>query len=279
MSQQLQNIIEAQSPSIYIFDSEKKGNITTIMVWVHGNELSWPNAIIEIIKTLKIQSWKVFIIFANLKALQQNVRQTEKNMNRSFVQSNTGTTYEDKRAREIMKILEKSDYLLDIHNTLNIENSIPFLISEHPELWKYFDVEKIVSGFDELHPGGSDGYMNEIWKIWLCLESGSIYDPKWPEIAKKWILNFLKYTKNIVGIPETFSNQEYIKFDTIYKNKTLDFKFTKTFEDFEKIEKWQIIWYDGNTEIFSDRDGYIIFTYIPKYIGDEVFCLGTWIEK
>ncbi len=194
-------------------------------------------------------------------------------MNRSFIKDNNGNTYEDERAREIMKILDKSDYLLDIHNTLNEENSVPFLISEYPELWKYFDVEKIISGFDELHPGWSDSYMNSIGKIWLCLESGSIYDPKWQEIAKKGITNFLKYTKNTSWEAETYKNQEFIRFDTIYKNRTLDFKFEKEFLDFEKIQKWQVIWYDGWKKVISDRDWYIVFTYVPKNIWDEVFCL------
>ncbi len=271
----LQNIIQWEEPSIYTFDSWNSWNITTIMAWVHGNELSWPNAMMDILQDIEIISWKVFAVIANLKALGQGVRETEKNMNRCFIKNNTWTTYEDKRARKIMKILDKTDYLLDIHNTLNEKNSIPFLISEYKELWKYFDVEKVISGFDELHPGWSDSYMNSIWKVWLCLESGSIYDPKWPEIAKKGIINFLKFTKNISWEAETYENQEFIRFDTIYKNRTLDLKFEKQFLDFEKVKKWQIIWYDGGKKLISDRDWYIIFTYNPKNIGDEVFCLGN----
>lgn len=274
MKSQLKDIIYENSPSIYTFDSWKKWNTTMIMVWVHGNELAWPNAVLEIMKNIQVETWKLYFIFANLEALKKNVRQTEKNMNRSFVKNNSWITYEDKRANEIMEILNHSDYLLDVHNTLNEKNSIPFLISEYPELWKYFDVKKIVSWFDTLHPGGSDGYMNSIWKVWLCLESGNIYDEKWPKIAKNGILNFLKYTRNIAWKPKIFSNQEYIDFDKIYKNKTLNFVFAKEFKEFEKIKKGQVIWYDNGKEVLSDRNGYIVFTYIPKNIGDEVFCLG-----
>jgi hypothetical protein len=32
-------------------------------------------------------------------------------------------------------------------------------------------------------------------------------------------------------------NQEYIRFDYIYKNKTKDFRFKKDFSDFEKIQE------------------------------------------
>jgi len=41
-------------------------------------------------------------------------------MNRCFLENNNGETYEDNRTREIIPYLQESDYLLDVHNTLNI---------------------------------------------------------------------------------------------------------------------------------------------------------------
>jgi hypothetical protein len=147
------------------------------------------------------------------------------------------------------------------------------LISEYSDLWKYFDVDLIVSWFDNLHPWWSDWFMNNLWKVWLCLESGSIYDEKWYDIAKNGIINFLKYTKNISWKPKIKEKQEFINFDSIYKNKSLDFKFAKQFNDFEKIEKWQLIAIDWGEKIYSDRNWYIVFTYIPQNLWEECFCL------
>lgn len=260
--------------SIIEIDSNIPWKTTTIMVWVHGNELSWVNALLEILSYIKIIKWKVYFIFANLKALEVWKRFFEKNMNRCFLENNNWNTFEDKRVKEIIPYLQKSDYLLDVHNTLNKWNSIPFLISEHKELWKFFDVVFVISWFDELHPGWSDSYMNNIWKIWLCLESGSIYDKKWPEIAKNGIINFLRFTWNTEWNPILKQKQEFIKFDKIYKNDTLNFRFKKEFLDFEKVTLGQIIAYDWEKEILSDRDWFIVFTYIPKNIWDECFCLG-----
>jgi succinylglutamate desuccinylase len=87
----------------------------------------------------------VYFVYANLKAMELNKRFYEKNMNRCFLKNNNGNTYEDKRVSEIMNILDRSDYLLDIHNTIGEKNSIPFLISEYKEFGKYFDVDYIVS--------------------------------------------------------------------------------------------------------------------------------------
>lgn len=270
-------MIIKKKDSIIEFDSNNPWNITTIMAWVHGNELSWINAIFEIIKDIKVISWKVYFIFANLKAIEIAERQYEKNMNRCFFEEKMWATYEDNRVQEIIPYLKESDYLLDIHNTLNTKNSIPFLISEYKELWDIFDVNLIISWFDKLHPWWSDGFMNKIWKVWICLESWSIYDKKWPKIAKDGIINFLKYTWNIDWKYTIKKNKTFINFDKIYKNESLNFKFVKDFLDFEKISLWQVIAYDGDKKITSDRDWYIMFTYNPKNIQDECFCLGKEI--
>jgi len=170
--------------------------------------------------------------------------------------------------------LQESEYLLDVHNTLNTQNSIPFLICEYPNLTEYFDVDEVVCGLDVLHPWGSDGYMNSIWKVGLCLESGSIFDPKWPEIAKNWILNFLKFTGNIWGAPILRDGQELVELDYIYKNTTLDFHFSKKFLDFEKVPAGFVIAYDGEEEVKFDEERVILFTVEGNSIGEECFCVG-----
>lgn len=264
--------------SIIEIDSWISWKTTVIMSWVHGNELSWVKVMIELIPKIQVIKWKVIFIFANLKALNINKREYQKNMNRCFLESNNWNTYEDKRSMEIMKILDTSDYLLDIHNTINKENSIAFLISEYNFLWEYFDVNFSVKWFDDLHPWWTDSYMNKIWKIWLCLESGSIYDKKSNDRANKWILNFLKYTWNIQWKPIKYNKKEFISFYKIYKNKNKDFRFFKKFKDFEKIKKWQLICYDGWINIISEVDWYILFPYIPNKVWDECFCLWKYCK-
>lgn len=264
--------------SIIEIDSWKNWKTTVIMSWVHGNELSWVQIMTQLIPKVQVIKWKVIFIFANLKALNLNKRSYQKNMNRCFLKYNNWDSYEDKRSTEIMKYLDKSDYLLDLHNTINEENSIPFLISEYNDLWKYFDVNFSIKWFDELHPWWSDSYMNKLWKIWLCLESGSIYDKKSIDRAKKWIINFLKYTWNIQWKPMQYRKKEFISFNKIYKNQTMDFKFIKKFKDFEKIEKLQIIAYDGWVSVVSKNDSYILFPYKPNQVWDECFCLWKKIK-
>jgi len=84
----LQKIIRWELPSIIECNSNVAGATTTVMVWVHGNELSQVNAVIEMLWDFKIISGKVYFIFANLQAQRINQRFFKKNMNRCFHLSN-----------------------------------------------------------------------------------------------------------------------------------------------------------------------------------------------
>ena len=269
-------MIIKKEKSIIEIDSWLPWKTTVIMSWVHGNELSWIKVMNSLIPNIKIIKWKVIFIFANLRAIELWKREYKKNMNRCFLKENNWMLYEDIRAREIIRYLDKADFLLDLHNTLNKENSIPFIISEYDNLSELFDVSFSIKWFDKLHPWWSDWYMNNIWKVWLCLESGSIYDDNSCKIVKKSIINFLKYTKNISWKPKFYNDKKYIKFNKIYKNKTNNFIFTKKFRDFEQISKWDILAFDWNETIETNSDYYMLFPYVPKNIWDECFCL--WKE-
>jgi hypothetical protein len=50
-----------------------------------------------------------------------------------------------------MKYLDKSDYLLDIHNTTSYNSSLEILITINTEYAKYFNIEKIVTNIDDIH--------------------------------------------------------------------------------------------------------------------------------
>ena len=262
-------------PNIWKLDSWKPWMIVTLMAWIHGNEKSGQVVLSWFIQSIAIHSWVVYVIpFANPRAIQANVRQTEKNMNRVFHGIPEWTSYEDMRAQELLPILRQSDILLDVHNTLNTENSLPFLISEHPEWDQYFPVDTVVSWLDTLHPGGSDGYMNSIGKIGLCIESRSIHFDDEGKIARESILNFLKATGNIEGDPEIYAWQQKYHLDTIVKSETDTIRFVKKWLDFEPVKYDELIAYDGEREIRAPYDGVIVFTYETKKRWEEVCVFG-----
>lgn len=82
---------------------------------VHGN---------EIMPTLALASIGVPQIVANPRALARGVRLTESDLNASFGKS--GNTYEEKRARELDKIMDSETEVVDFHS-FSVESE-PFAI-------------------------------------------------------------------------------------------------------------------------------------------------------
>lgn len=56
-------------------------------------------------------------VIGNPKALKQNIRFVEKDLNRSAPGSQTSVYYEERRAYEILNIAKNYDYIFDIHGT------------------------------------------------------------------------------------------------------------------------------------------------------------------
>lgn len=264
--------------SIVKITSKNPWKITVIMTWVHGNERSGIDAFKKIIPTIKITSWTVYFVLANLNAIEQNVRFTEKNLNRCFKKRIIGNTYEENRAREIRKILNKADCLLDVHNTFNEINGA-CLIGENPELTQYFPIKRFLSWIDAIEKWWSDGYMYNRWKIGICLECGCLSDSNWSTIAEQSILNFLKVTWNIHWTPEILQkNPVHIKCYKMYKSKTNNFKLIKVFKDFEDIKKWEIIGYDWDKKILAPRDWLVLFAHDTDAIGKEMFLFTVYAD-
>lgn len=243
-----------------------------LMAGVHGNEHSGIVALQRLIdEKFTLLKWKLTIVFANLAAIEQNIRFVDVNMNRCFGKQ-LWTTKEEERIQDILSYFHEADILLDLHNTIQLSSS-PFLITEHKEYVSVFDCEYVVSGLDKLHPWWSDGYMNSLWKIGLCLECGSISDDKdqTSDYAYRMVVNFLRYLNMIEWPSISYLPAQLIMTDTIYISKYEEFTLTKEFGEFEFCRKDQIIGYDWLNVVAAPYDGYIVFARSTKNKWTECF--------
>ena len=254
------------SNNIFTFVGKQPGPTVTIMGGVHGNEPSGVIAIAKLLPNFSIARGKVHLIIANLRAIEQNVRETDMNMNRAFKDESLFAdrrqleSYERKRALEIMPYLDESEALLDIHSSSS-EKSTPFSICEPHS----FDIVsrlpfQIVShGWDVIHPGGTDYYMNKKGGRGICIECGYHLDKDGPAMAENSIQAFLILMGLIDGdIPPKTPNQKIIYAHDIYHTKT-NFKIARKFGDFEEIKKGEVIGVDGEIEVRALEDTVIIF--------------------
>ena len=83
---------------------------------VHGDEKIGVEAINKIQKTKLSEKFDSLI--ANQKALAQNKRFIDSDLNRIFP-GNVNGNYEEKRAKEITKIAKNYDFVIDLHGTIS----------------------------------------------------------------------------------------------------------------------------------------------------------------
>jgi succinylglutamate desuccinylase len=258
---------------------ETEGNTSIILAGVHGNEVSGIKAFEQIIPTITIARGRVIFALGNLKAIKQNVRFTEANLNRLFKDNPSDVekeSYEYRRAQELKNYLDQSGALLDIHAS-NTPNSKPFIICENnaDQIVQYLPTETIVHGFDQLEPGGTDYYMNKKGKIGIALECGYINDPKSVDVAVKNIVSFLSAAGHTDDAAKK-SNHSYIQMERIYLSKTNKFILERPFDDFEIINKEQKIGLDGKEQIIAEEESVILFARNRDKIGEECFLMGRY---
>ncbi|PIP24474.1 MAG: hypothetical protein CO140_04025 [Candidatus Moranbacteria bacterium CG_4_9_14_3_um_filter_40_7] len=256
----------------------KPGKTVAVFCGVHGNEKAGVYAVTNVLKNVKIKKGVVYFVYANPEAIKRNIRMIKKNLNRCFLKDNKGKTPEDKRARKLMKILDKCDGLLDLHAS-NVEKATPFVICEKQSyaLAKIFDVGIVSSGWDRIEPGATDGYMNKKkGALSLGIECGYAGESeKNMQLAKKSIFQFLQFF-GLMDKRVDFNKREQknINVTKAIKKNTDNFYFTKKWKDFDLLKKGEIIAYDSRKKHIAGKNECIIFANASKKKGQEAFIIG-----
>jgi succinylglutamate desuccinylase len=269
-----------KNESIIKIDSGNPGVKVAIFGGIHGNEKAGIETIKYLKENLKLRNGIVYLVFGNPMAIKQNARYTEKNLNRCFLKSViNGNSYEEKRAIELMNLLDKCDALLDLHAYNEpYKEAIPFTICEENcfNIASKFDLEYVLTNIDDIEKGGTDAYMNNNRKIGICVELGAIekYN-KFIPLGIKTAYQFLQYFGMVdKKYPYDKRKQKFLKSSDIYKKQTNDFKFTKKYCTFDKISKNELICIDGNNNIYYPKNKYILFPRENYDIGIEAFILA-----
>jgi len=244
---------------------------------VHGNEVCGVNAIRKLKDSLKIDAGELRLIIANPKAVENNVRYTEENLNRCFLDKQKGTgSYEEKLAAKIMEHLRWADFCLDLHAS-NSKDSKPFVIVAKKNLsyGSVLPIGIVVTGFEKFYKGGSGEYVDSLGKIGVGVECGYLQDEKSTGIAEQCIFSVLQ-TTGLVNSTDNINagNKEILDLVFQYHNKD-EFVPVKEFSDFEPVKEGQLIGHDGKNEVKADRDGFIIFCRKRKAGYGESFVLAV----
>jgi len=183
-------------------------------------------------------------------------------------------SYEYGRAQFLKTYLNQAEAMLDVHASFT-PNSKRFAICENNAqgIIEYLPIDLIVSGFDEIEPGGTDYYMNSQGKIGICVECGYLGDESSTKIAEESIINFLKARGHITNDLQA-SKKNHLHMYQLYYNHNNNFTLNRDFADFEDISAGEFIGLDGQEEIKADKDSFILFARNTTKPGEEAFLLG-----
>lgn len=260
----------------------RPGKSVAIFAGIHGNELAGVRALKRAIKEVELEAGTAYFVIANPLAVRRRTRMITKNLNRCFYETNKGTIWEDKRARQLMKLLDRCDALLDLHG-YNGEEDSPFVITDNKGLVlaRELDVASVLTGISDVANGGTDCYMASHQKIGLCLECGSnFYPDKYVPLATRSIQTFLGHYGLIKKVAIRRSKRQTVyRVDQVVKRQTDNFSFDKDYVNFDKLETGREFAHDGETKFIAKENQYIIFPRSKQKVGEESFILINKLKK
>ena len=289
------------------YSSGKKGPLLFVTGGIHGNEPSGVKALMtvfeELEKTKPEIEGTIVGVSGNQKALNHNHRYIDEDLNRTWtkdnVQKNEPDSHEEKEMFDIIRVLNEQSngdytkrYFLDCHTTSSA--SLPYVsvqeVNDNDE-WAHKFPTYIIRGFSDIITGDIDHYFSRIGMTGFVFEAGQHTDETSQENHEGVIWLALKEACNldlskISTYPECverFSKKnapEQKTFEIVYRHGLADsdiFKMEPGYENFQKIEKGELLAKQNGNEVKSEWDAYI---FMPLYQsqGNDGFFIVKEVE-
>lgn len=274
---------------------KEEGPTIVFFSGIHGNESAGIFALHKVLNSIKLKKHQIrgtiYGLLGNLKAVEQNQRYIDNDLNRIWTNSNLETlesksnlnSEENEQLelyrilKEILKNIKAPIYFIDLHTTSS--KTLPFITINDAIINRKFSKQfpiPIVLGIEEYLYGPLLSYINEFGYVSLGFESGQ-HDEKdaitngiafiylslvfTSVINKANILNYEKYYNQLKnasnGLTEIF---EIVYLHKIENNDT--FKMLNGFKSFQFIKKGTTLARNNNKEVKSKYNAKV---FMPLY--------------
>lgn len=279
------------------FKGAKKGPVLVFTAGIHGNEPSGVYALQEVLRRLKGKehefSGKLIALSGNLKALEQQVRFCDTDLNRLFTHENIaaikkGKLPEHEDEKEQIALLEEIDkiliahkepiYFFDLHTTSS--ETTPFLTVNDSLLNRAFTQNyplPIVLGIEEYLDGPLLSYINELGYVAFGFEAGQHTSPKAFENNIAFIFTTLLLTgalsqEDTEGIfhfkklkeANRQTHRFYEIIDRFPIEKETVFEMKKGYKNFQVIHKREVLAKSNFETVTANYSGQL---FMPLYQG------------
>lgn len=221
---------------------------------VHGDEPMTAKVIEDLIEDFKNAKFepkkKIKLLIANEKALDQGVRYTDTDLNRSFPGDPNSDLYEERLASDIFEELKDTKAILSIHSSQSVPPAFAIASNTKSETnlktIRSLPVQHVVDT-SNLRKTTMDANI----KNTVTIEAGKQGHPAVKRVGYECSVEFLKTHNIIKGNPE-FTEKSYI----IAKKELQKSKGTPKvyYDNFEKIPKGEVIAEDDRICHISEDD-------------------------
>ena len=277
----------------------KKGITVVIFAGIHGNENSGIFALQEVFKNIESCeiNGTIYGISGNLKALEQNKRFIDEDLNRIWTFENLGKLFrknelniEEKEQSELFELLKEilstntgPFYFIDLHTTSS--KTLPFITINDALINRRFSKQfpvPIVLGIEEYLNGPLLTYINQLGYVSVGFESGQHDEINSISNHISFLYLLLVYTRvlketDITGFKDHYKKIQMASknhsdiYEIIHLHKILPnevFEMKNGFESFQPIKKGTFLATSNGKKIISEQSG---FLFMPLYqkIGDD----------
>lgn len=263
------------------------GKIVTLVALTHGDEVIGLHIFMDLLLKLlkgKIQlTGQIYLLLANKDAYFADSRFVDTDLNREYA-NNPSNRLESRRALEIKRIVDGSDYVIDIHQCIE-ETLTPFFILPYSKE-SYGWARKVAPNIPIiLHRNISTAntlskYSHAKGKKGVTFEVGSTgVDASQLEIGIDIVKKFIAYpdmktsSDNIMEYTDTYE----IEFIHPYAGEKVEF--VKKFANFEDVKQGQLIAIANGIELVSPLTGKILlfprkwFSQDSKVVPEGIFAI------
>lgn len=274
------------------YTTNKKGPLLFVTGGVHGNEPSGVIALKKVFEELErikpdINGTIVGVV-GNKKALNVDQRYIDQDLNRTWTVDNVESRKMDSQEKtemfeiiEVLKQFPEADftkrYFLDCHTTSAA--TVPFISVQEVndnDPWAHKFPTYIIRGFSDIVSGCIDHYMSRTGLTGFVFEAGQHTDPRsvenhegmiWLALKEACALDLEKISC-YPGCVDKFVKEnapDQKTFEIIHRHgleNTDEFQMEPGFENFQKIEKGQLLAHQNRQEVRSDWNAHI---FMPLY--------------
>jgi succinylglutamate desuccinylase len=271
------DIIALSPPSPAVSPVPGKTYALTLMAVTHGNEvggIAVLNHILQLIHHGVVQvPFPMVIGLANPQASLANERFLERDLNRSFGRQ-ANDTHEDRRARQLEKVLAHTGYFVDFHQTIEPSLS-PFMIFPYQQPSYKFarqiapDVPIVTHWGTSFSKGGacSDEFVNRNEGVGVTIELGHKgFSPYQEGIGLRVALQAIQTVKQrLLGetLKSPTTEPEIYTWAQVLPFPDGDAGLDEGWYNFRQVEKGQRLGLANGQEIRAEASGPILF---PKYV-------------